>query len=200
MHLVCNAPPSFWDKFCATAAYLTNFTPTPSLNHKTAYEAWFSRQPSLSHLCEIGCWAFALILSPTSPVPPWVQWSNELVREMYIKCYRLSKRPNCFRGTCSGLGTWRPRCTRGASSGTRHVVRTPFLSLIALVTVLMNGVASPTGPASYTTRASVRAPVPFPQLSPHILSYRPIIPSPCALGQQVITLLSRLIVLPHLVY
>src|SRR5713226_3538675 len=99
-------------------------------------------------------------------------------------CHRLSKRPNCFRGTCSGLGTWRPRCTRGALSGTRHVVLTPFLSLIALVTVLMNGAASPMGLASYTTRASVRAPVPFPQLSPHVLSYRPITPSPCALGQQ----------------
>src|SRR6266851_3679244 len=24
-------------------------------------------------------------VSPPSPVPPWVQWSNELVREMYIK-------------------------------------------------------------------------------------------------------------------
>src|SRR6266853_3321459 len=27
-----------------------------------------------------------LAVSPPSPVPPWVQWSNELVREMYIKC------------------------------------------------------------------------------------------------------------------
>ncbi len=27
----------------------------------------------------------ALDLSPLSPVPPWVQWSNELAREMYIK-------------------------------------------------------------------------------------------------------------------
>src|SRR6266851_2784429 len=76
-------------------------------------------------------------------------------------------RPNCSRGTCSGLGTWRPRCTQGALSGTRHIVLTPSLSLIAHVTVLMSGVASPTGHASYTTRASVRVPVPFPQLSLH---------------------------------
>src|SRR5713226_6068540 len=117
-----------------------------------------------------------------------------------LMCYRLSKQPNCFRGTCSGLGTWRPRCTRGALSGTRHVGLTPFLSLIALVTVLMSGAASPMGPASYTTRASVRAPVPFPQLSPHVLSYRPITPSPCALGQQVTVVLSRLIVSSRLVY
>ncbi len=26
------------------------------------------------------------VMSPPSPVPPWVQWSNELAREMYIKC------------------------------------------------------------------------------------------------------------------
>ncbi len=84
------------------------------------------------------------------------------------KCYRPSMRPNCSRGTCSGLGTWRPRCTQGALSGTRHIVLTPSLSLIAHVTVLMSGVASPTGHASYTTRASVRVPVPFPQLSPHV--------------------------------
>ena len=25
------------------------------------------------------------LMSPPSPVPPWVQWSNELAREMYIK-------------------------------------------------------------------------------------------------------------------
>ena len=29
-------------------------------------------------------WWEALV-SPLSPVPPWVQWSNELAREMYIK-------------------------------------------------------------------------------------------------------------------
>src|SRR5216683_6374580 len=121
-------------------------------------------------------------------------------KRQHVGCYRLSTRPNCFRGTCSGLGTWRPRCTRGALSGTRHVVPTPFLSLIALVTVLMSGGASPMGPASYTTRASVRAPVPFPQLSLHVLSYLPIIPSPCALGQQVIVLVPRLIVSLRLVY
>src|SRR5713226_7848894 len=113
-----------------------------------------------------------------------------------LMCYRLSKQPNCFRGTCSGLGTWRPRCTRGALSGTRHVVLTPSLSLIAHVTALLTGGVSPMTPASYTTRASVWVPVPFPQLSPHVPSYHPITPNPCALGQQVtvvfLVLLSRL--------
>src|SRR5216683_7625315 len=109
-------------------------------------------------------------------------------------------RPNCFHGTCSGLGTWQPRCTSGASSGTRRVVLTPSLSLTAHVIALPSGAASHMMPASYTTRASAPVPVPFPQLSPHVPSYRPIIPSPCALGQQVITLLSHLIVLLRLVY
>src|SRR6266851_10307652 len=106
-------------------------------------------------------------------------------------CYCLSKRPNCFSGTCSGLGTWRPRCTEDASSGMRHVVPLPLLSLIAHVIVLLNGGASPMAPALSTTRASVPVPVLFPQLSLPAPSYRPIIPSPCALGQQVIVVLSH---------
>src|SRR6266851_4371419 len=111
-------------------------------------------------------------------------------------CYRLSKRPNCFRGTCSGLGTWWPRCTKGASSGTRHVVPLSPPPLTAPVTAPLSGAASPMTPALSTTRASVRVPAPFPQLSPHIPSYRPTIPNPCALGQQVTVVLSCLLSYP----
>ena len=82
----------------------------------------------------------------------------------------------------------------------RHVVLPLSLSLIARVTVLLIGAASPMMPALSMTHASVLVPVPFPQLSPHVRSYRPIPPSPCALGQQVIALLSQLIVLPRLMY
>src|SRR5216683_3502772 len=106
--------------------------------------------------------------------------------------------PNCSYGTCSGLVTWRTRCTTDALSGTRHVVSTLPLPLIASVVVLLNGGVSPMTPALSMTHASVPVPVPFPQLSPHVSSYRPIIPSPCALGQQVTVVLSRLIVLPCL--
>ena len=73
---------------------------------------------------------------------------------------------------------------------------TPSLSLIAPVTAQLIGGVNPMTPASYMTRASVLVPVPSPQLSPHIPSYRPITPNPCALGQQVTTVLSRLIVSP----
>jgi len=55
-------------------------------------------------------------------------------------------------------------------------------------------------PALSMTRASAPVPVPFPQLSPHVPSYRPITPNPCALGQQVTAVLSRLIVLSRLMY
>ena len=60
MRLACNAPASMWDKFVATAAYLTNLTASSSINGKTPHELWFGRIPSLSHLREIGCHAFAL--------------------------------------------------------------------------------------------------------------------------------------------
>ncbi len=48
-------------------------------------------------------------------------------------------------------------------------------------------------PVLSMTPASVLAPVPFPQLSPLIRCYHPIIPSPCALGQQVIAYCSVLL-------
>ncbi len=60
MRLACNAPAFLWDEFCATAAYLTTLTAATANNGKTPYELWFSRKPSLSHLKEIGCRAFAL--------------------------------------------------------------------------------------------------------------------------------------------
>jgi hypothetical protein len=61
MHLACNMPPSLWDEFCITAAYLTNLTAMPMLGGKTPYELWYGWRPSLSHLCEIKCCAFSLI-------------------------------------------------------------------------------------------------------------------------------------------
>jgi transposase InsO family protein len=61
MRLACNAPASLWDEFCATAAYLTNLTASSSINQKTPHELWFGHVPSLNHLREIGCRAFALI-------------------------------------------------------------------------------------------------------------------------------------------
>lgn len=61
MLLSCKAPAEFWDEFSRTSAYLTNLTPSSSLQGRTPFELWFGRRPSLSHLREIGCRAFALI-------------------------------------------------------------------------------------------------------------------------------------------
>ena len=61
MRLACNAPADLWDEFSATSAYLTNFTASSSINGRTPYELWFGEKPSLSHLREIACRAFALI-------------------------------------------------------------------------------------------------------------------------------------------
>ncbi len=77
---------------------------------------------------------------------------------------------------------------------------TPSLLLIAPVTIRLTGGVNPMMPVSYMTHVSVRVLVPFPQLSPHVRSYRPITPNPCALGQQVTAILSCLIVSPRLVY
>ena len=64
MLISCNAPRNLWDEFCTTSAYLTNLTPSSSLQGRTPFELWYGRKPSLSHLREIGCRAFAFI--PTS--------------------------------------------------------------------------------------------------------------------------------------
>jgi hypothetical protein len=89
MCLACHAPTSLWDEFCTTAAYHTNFTTTPTLGHKTAYELWFRHRPSLSHLQEIGCTAFALIQSHN---PKIYQHSNPCILIGYApnsKAYHL---------------------------------------------------------------------------------------------------------------
>jgi len=101
----------------------------------------------------------------------------------------LSKWPNCFHGTCSGLVIWQPRCTADALSETRHVMPIPFSCLKSAVVTLIGGV-NHIMPVLSMTHASVLAPVPFPQLNLPIRSYCPITPNPCTLGQQVTIIVS----------
>ena len=61
MRSQCNAPVNMWNEFAATAAYLTNLTRTSANKDKTPYELWYGHEPSLDHIHEIGCRAFALI-------------------------------------------------------------------------------------------------------------------------------------------
>lgn len=89
MRLACNAPAALWDKFCATATYLTTLTASVTLNGKTPYEAWYGEPPSLSRLREIGCRAFAFI--PTNQ-PKVLQRSVPCILVGYApnaKAYRL---------------------------------------------------------------------------------------------------------------
>ena len=46
-------------------AYLTNLTPSSSLQGHIPFELWYSRKPLLSHLHEIGCCTFVLIPTVT---------------------------------------------------------------------------------------------------------------------------------------
>lgn len=68
MCLACNAPRYPWDKFCATATYLTNLTTATANLGRTLYELWFDWKPSLSHLHEIGCHTFSLQMPQPSKI------------------------------------------------------------------------------------------------------------------------------------
>jgi len=89
MRLACNAPGFLWDEFFLTAAYLTSLTAATSNRGRTPFELWFGRTPSLSHLREIGCRAFAL----TQPSPSKIYArSNPFILIGYAphsKAYRL---------------------------------------------------------------------------------------------------------------
>jgi hypothetical protein len=79
----CASPRNMWDEFCATAAYLTNLTGASANAGKTPYELWYGRKPSLSHLREIGCRAFALI--PTN---------NPKIHHRSMVCKLIGYAPN----------------------------------------------------------------------------------------------------------
>jgi hypothetical protein len=66
MRIAANLCPNRWDKFIITANYLHMLVPTKSLN-KTPFEAYHQCKPDVSHLQEIGCRAFVLILNKHNP-------------------------------------------------------------------------------------------------------------------------------------
>src|SRR5216683_7028816 len=115
-----------------------------------------------------------------------------------LPCYHLSKWHNCSHGICSGLMIWQPRCTEDTLSRMRHIILFPLPCLV-IASVTLNSSVSCITPVLSMTHASVLALVPFPQLSPLVCRYCPILPSPCALGQQVIAYRPCLIVLHHLI-
>lgn len=58
-----NLPLEYWNNCVLIAVYLINRTPTPLLQNRTAFELFFNRQPSYSHLKVFGCQYFATTFS-----------------------------------------------------------------------------------------------------------------------------------------
>ncbi|KZP19649.1 copia protein, partial [Athelia psychrophila] len=46
---------------------LRNRVPTKALTKMTPYQAFYGSKPNVSHLCEIGCQVFVLILRKNNP-------------------------------------------------------------------------------------------------------------------------------------
>jgi len=67
MRIESKLPANLWDEFWVTASYLHARTSTRLLNHKTPFELFYLKKPDISHLREIGCKAFALILNKHNP-------------------------------------------------------------------------------------------------------------------------------------
>src|SRR5882762_2116861 len=67
MRAAAQLPPNRWDEFIIMATYLRMRTATKSLNNITPFEAYHRHRPDISHLREIGCCAFVLILNKHNP-------------------------------------------------------------------------------------------------------------------------------------
>jgi hypothetical protein len=79
----CTTPTNMWDKFCTTAAHLTNLMGASTNSGKTPYQLWHNCKPSLSHLREIGCRTFTLI--PTN---------NPKIHHCSVPCTLIEYAPN----------------------------------------------------------------------------------------------------------
>lgn len=67
MRLHSKCPPYLWDEFYLTAGYVSNRTLTRANGNTTPYEKWHGEAPDYSHMREIGCRAFVLILNKHNP-------------------------------------------------------------------------------------------------------------------------------------
>ena len=162
MRLACSAPPNMWDEFCATAAYLTNLTASSSLNGKTPFELWHGRTPSLSHLREIGCLAYALI--PTHN-PKILQRSTPCKMIGYAplsKAYRLwdtstNKIFNSFHVTFfEHLDTIETPLLPNTTLGTTHALSPPTWDSPAF------SVTPPPPPSPHSLHPPIPPTLPYP--------------------------------------
>ena len=60
LRVAASLPKNIWPWLCEAAAYLLNRTPTKKLNYRTPFEMVTGKKPSVAHLRQIGCKAFAL--------------------------------------------------------------------------------------------------------------------------------------------
>ena len=155
----CKAPTNMWDEFCATAAYLTNLTGTTANNGKTPSELWYGSKPSVSHLCEIGCRAFALI--PTH---------NPKIHHRSVPCLLIGYAPNS-----KAYHLWDPFSDRIFNS--YHV---SFIELRELPVAPPHSspAASSSVPTPAITSTSLPVPIPLPPPLPPTTSNTSSLPSP----------------------
>ena len=60
LRVEASLPENLWPWLCETSAYLLNRTPTKKLGYRTPFEMVTGKRPSLAHLNQIGCKAYAL--------------------------------------------------------------------------------------------------------------------------------------------
>jgi hypothetical protein len=58
-------PKSFWGEAAATAVYTRNRCPSQAVKGKTPFEAWSGEKPTVGHLRQFGCLAYAHVPSET---------------------------------------------------------------------------------------------------------------------------------------
>lgn len=70
VHSMCldvDLPPNMWDKFIVTVSYLRNCWPMKALVKMMPFAVFYKQKPSMSHLHEIGCQVFVLVLKKHNP-------------------------------------------------------------------------------------------------------------------------------------
>ena len=63
-----NLPLSLWGECVHAAGYLKKITTTRTLKDKTPHEAWYGRCPDVSHLHELGCHVWILVMDKSPKI------------------------------------------------------------------------------------------------------------------------------------
>ncbi|KAG5731566.1 hypothetical protein E4T56_gene5461 [Termitomyces sp. T112] len=67
MRIYAKCPAFLWDEFYLTATYLHGRTKSLAVNGVTPDKLWYDKKPKYSHIHEIGCQVFVLILGKNNP-------------------------------------------------------------------------------------------------------------------------------------